>query len=130
LVEADIAHNLAIRLQAARVPQAYDAVLLDAPCSNTGVMRHRVDVKDRLDEEDLAKHGRQQFKLLCAAALAVKPQGRLVYSTCSIDPEENEDVVNSFLRRNPSWRLVDQALSKPWSEGHDGGAAFLLRRRD
>ena len=128
-VEADIIHNLAIRLGAAAAPASYDAVLLDAPCSNTGVMRHRVDVKDRLEESDLEQHARQQVRMLGAASGFVKPGGRLVYSTCSIDTDENEVVVKTFLEKASGWELVSQKLSKPWSDGHDGGAAFLLRRK-
>lgn len=109
------------------LPEAYDAVLLDAPCSNTGVMRHRVDVKWRLREGDFARHAGQQLALLRAAARRVRPGGRLVYSTCSIDPGENEGVVRRFLRETRGWRLERQVAAFPWSEGHDGAGAFLLR---
>ncbi len=107
--------------------EAYDAVLLDAPCSNTGVMRHRVDVKWRLQEGDFAQHAAQQFTLLRAAARLVRPGGRLVYSTCSIDPEENGQVVQRFLREARGWKLERQTEAFPWAEGHDGAGAFLLR---
>lgn len=111
------------------LPESYDAVLLDAPCSNTGVMRHRIDVKWRLREGDFAKHAAQQLVLLRAAARLVREGGRLVYSTCSIDPAENEEVVQHFLKtaRVP-WQLERHALAFPWIEGHDGAGAFLLRR--
>lgn len=109
------------------LPEAYDAVLLDAPCSNTGVMRHRVDVKWRLQEGDFAKHAGQQLALLRAVARLVRPGGRLVYSTCSIDPVENEGVVHRFLRETRGWRLERQVAAFPWTEGHDGAGAFLLR---
>lgn len=116
------------------LPAEFDAVLLDAPCSNTGVMRHRVDVKWRLQPNDFTKHARQQLGLLEAAARRVRPGGRLVYSTCSIDAEENEQVVAAFLKRphgpggGGRFVLEKSAQAQPWVDGHDGAAAFLLRR--
>jgi 16S rRNA (cytosine967-C5)-methyltransferase len=104
-------------------------VLLDVPCSNTGVMRHRVDVKWRLQEGDFKKHPRQQLALLAAAARLVAPGGRLVYSTCSLEREENEDLVKEFLAdRHGHWTQEAQVISRPWETGHDGAAAFRLRR--
>lgn len=111
------------------LPKAYDAVLLDVPCSNTGVMRHRVDVKWRLQPADFAKHARQQAELLSAAGRLVAPGGRLVYSTCSLDAEENERVVAAFLEKTRGrYQLEGQRLARPWDDGHDGAAAFLLRK--
>lgn len=113
----------------ARAPEGYPAVLLDVPCSNTGVMRHRVDVKWRLQPFDFGKHGRQQLVLLEAASKLVATGGRLVYSTCSLDAEENEGVINAFLRSHEGkFVLAGNRVSRPWSDGHDGAAAFLLKR--
>jgi 16S rRNA (cytosine967-C5)-methyltransferase len=110
------------------LPSTYDAVLLDAPCTNTGVMRHRVDVKWRLQEGDFGRHAAQQRALLEAAAGLVSPGGRLVYSTCSLDSEENEAVVEAFLAGSQgAFREERRILSRPWEAGHDGGGAFLLR---
>ncbi len=111
------------------LPDTYDAVLLDAPCSNTGVMRHRIDVKWRLREGDFAKHAAQQLAFLRAAARLVRPGGRLVYSTCSLEPEENEAVVQRFVKeaRTP-WTIERHVLAFPWIDGHDGAGAFLLRK--
>jgi 16S rRNA (cytosine967-C5)-methyltransferase len=130
LVQADILQNLTLALREHRLPESYDAVLLDAPCSNTGVMRHRVDVKWRLQPGDFRKHPQQQLSLLHAAARLVAPGGRLVYSTCSIDAEENEHVVRAFLasKAGGPYTLERSVLSYPWTSGHDGGAAFLLRK--
>lgn len=101
---------------------AFDAILLDAPCSNTGVMRRRVDVRWRLQDRDFERHARQQLALLRSVAKALKPGGRLVYSTCSLDRAENEEVVAA------SGFAVEATLSSlPWRDGHDGAFAALLR---
>lgn len=111
------------------LPLEYPAVLVDVPCSNTGVMRHRADVKWRLQAGDFAKHAGQQLRLLQAAARLVAPGGRVVYSTCSLDPEENEQVVAAFCAgSHGGFTLEDQVLGRPWENGHDGAAAFRLRR--
>ena len=112
------------------LPEAYDAVLLDAPCSNTGVMRHRIDVKQRLQEGDFAQHGNQQLALLHAAARMVRPGGRLVYSTCSLDAQENEAVMRAFFdsRAGGVFKREKHILAYPWSDGHDAAAAYLLRK--
>ena len=131
LVQADVLSNLAMTLRDHRLPEVYDAVLLDVPCSNTGVMRHRVDVKWRLQPGDFKKHPQQQLSFLHAAARLVAGGGRLVYSTCSIDAEENEHVVRAFLasKAGGPYELERSVLHYPWTSGHDGSAAFLLRRK-
>jgi len=129
LVQGDLQAGLVPILKEHGLPAGYRAVLLDVPCSNTGVMRHRVDVKWRLQEGDFKKHPRQQLALLAAAARLVPPGGRLVYSTCSLDPEENEHVVKAFLAdRHGQWTLEEHTISLPWTTGHDGAGAFRLRR--
>lgn len=130
LVQADALENLALALREHRLPEGYDAVLLDVPCSNTGVMRHRVDVKWRLQPGDFKKHPQQQLSLLHAAARLVRPGGRLVYSTCSLDAEENEHVVRAFLasKAGGPFTLASHVLHYPWTARHDGAGAFLLRR--
>jgi 16S rRNA (cytosine967-C5)-methyltransferase len=129
LVQADVRDSAGAMLKEHGLSQAFLAVILDVPCSNTGVMRHRVDVKWRLQEGDFVKHPKQQLSLLAAAARLVAPGGRLVYSTCSIDQRENEAVVKEFLAdRHEKWTQEGQIISRPWESGHDGAAAFLLRR--
>ncbi len=130
LVQADVKENIVPVLREHRLPTDYDAVLLDVPCSNTGVMRHRVDVKWRLQPGDFKKHPQQQLSMLHAAARLVGPRGRLVYSTCSIDADENEHVVRAFLasKAGGPFELKKTELSYPWTSGHDGAAAFLLRK--
>ena len=130
LVQADLLADPVHALRSHKLPESFAAVLLDVPCSNTGVMRHRADVKWRLQEGDFKKHPQQQLALLHAAARLVAPGGRLVYSTCSIDAEENEAVVKEFFnsRAGGPFKLEKSALSFPWTTGHDGAGTFLLRR--
>ena len=104
----------------------FDAVLIDVPCSNTGVMRKRPDVKVRLTEGALFEQAKEQAQLLRMAAAWVRPGGRLVYSTCSLEAEENDACVEAFLKAFPTWELKERKMSLPWECGHDGGGAFLL----
>ena len=128
-VAGDLLRGGSRALTAKDFPATYAAVMVDVPCSNTGVMRHRVDVKWRLRPESFRRHALQQLDLLFAAGERVAVGGRLVYSTCSIDPEENSQVVAAFVRRSRGeFELVDSRISYPWETGHDGAAAFLLRR--
>ncbi len=128
LVQADLLSGGPAALREHGLPHEYAAILIDVPCSNTGVMRHRADVKWRLQEADFAKHARQQFALLGAAVRLLAPGGRLVYSTCSIDAVENEAVVRAFVDRNRGLVLKKSTVAVPWIDRHDGAAAFLLER--
>jgi len=130
LVQADLLEGLSTVMKEHELPTAYPVVMLDAPCTNTGVMRHRVDVKWRLQENDFRKHAGQQLELLHAAARLVAPGGRLVYSTCSLDADENDRVIKAFFdsRAGGPFKLEKSVLSNPWESGHDGAGAFLLRR--
>ncbi len=116
-------------LRAHGLPRQFDAILLDAPCSNSGVLRRRPDAKRRLSPESVAEMAALQHRLLSRAAALVKPGGRLVYSTCSIEPEENRQLIDHFLNAAaPDFALVSQTLSLPWETGHDGADVFLLKR--
>jgi 16S rRNA (cytosine967-C5)-methyltransferase len=84
-----------------------DAVLVDAPCSGTGVLRRRVDARYRRRPEDIRELAAIQQAILDQAAAAVKPGGRLVYSTCTLEPEENQEQIQSFLERHPEFELAD-----------------------
>lgn len=129
IVEADLNEVTPEYLEALGLPGQYDVVLLDAPCSNTGVLRRRVDAKWRLQEGDISQMAEIQLKLLKRAGALVKPGGRLVYSTCSIENEENEGVVSAFLKEvGDEFERVKGGVSYPWVEGYDGGGAFLLTR--
>lgn len=104
----------------------FHAVMLDAPCSNTGVIRRRPDVKLRLQPADIERCAALQLTLLRKAATFVAPGGRLVYSTCSIEAEENQAVVQAFLASEDTFHLAAERHSYPWECDHDGGGAALL----
>jgi 16S rRNA (cytosine967-C5)-methyltransferase len=86
---------------------AFDRVLVDAPCSGLGIVRRDPDIRWRREEQGLEQFARTQVALLERAAAVVRSQGRLVYATCSSEPEENEGVVSAFLALNPEFELVD-----------------------
>ena len=125
-VEADLRKVNTVFYRNLNLPESYDAVLLDAPCSNTGVMRHRIDVKWRLQDGDFARHAEAQLELLHAAARLVRPGGRIVYSTCSIDGQENDQVIKGFFdsRAGGPFKLEASVQAYPWKDGHDGAGAF------
>ncbi len=106
----------------------YDAAVIDAPCSNTGVLGKRPEARWRLGDSDFQELPGLQQRLLRAAAAVVKPEGRLVYSTCSIDPTENEGVVRGFLAAHSEWTMVTQHQSLIGRPA-DGGFAALLARK-
>ena len=86
-------------------------MLVDAPCSGLGTIRRDPDIRWRRHESDLAVLARAQGALLSRAAEAVGAGGRLVYATCSSEPEENEEVVDAFLARHPDFALIDLRTS-------------------
>jgi 16S rRNA (cytosine967-C5)-methyltransferase len=84
-----------------------DKVLVDAPCSGLGVLRKKPDIKWKRDQDDIPRLVQQQRNLLESGARMVKPGGALVYSTCTIEPEENGMLIASFLQRHPEFRIDD-----------------------
>jgi 16S rRNA (cytosine967-C5)-methyltransferase len=85
---------------------AYDIVLADVPCSGTGTLGRNPEIRHRLRPEDLSRQAERQRAILLAALRAVRPGGRVFYSTCSLEPEENEQVVAAVLAATPNARLV------------------------
>ena len=106
-------------------------VLVDAPCSNTGVFRRRPDARWNWSVEKLESLVKLQAEILDRAAALVAPGGALVYSTCSNEPEENAEQVKAFVARHPEFQLDATRESIPFETGHDGAfAARLVRRPD
>ena len=86
---------------------AFDRVLVDAPCSGTGTLRRNPEIRWRISPADIEDLSQRQTQLLFNAARALKPGGQLVYSTCSVEPDENEAVVQTFLENCNNFRPVE-----------------------
>jgi len=99
----------------ADLPEA-DAVLVDVPCTGTGVIGRRPDIRWRRQPADIREMAQLQFRILKNVSRAVKTGGRLVYSTCSMEPEENWNVVEAFLKFNPRFSIenIDQLIPDKW----------------
>ena len=110
----------------------FDRVLLDAPCSGLGTVRRDPDIKWRRREEDLPALGRSQLGMLEHAAAVVRPGGRLIYATCSSEPEENDHVVEAFLDAHGEFSADKEPLrTLPFSDGLEAFfAAMLVRTKD
>ena len=136
---ARLKENLArLRLESVEVVQSvagvggrteFDRVLVDAPCSNTGVLRRRPDARWRWSVDHLKQLVGLQAQILDSAAAHVVPGGRLVYSTCSNEPEENGEQVAAFLARHEDFKEVERRESVPFETGHDGAFACAMERR-
>jgi 16S rRNA (cytosine967-C5)-methyltransferase len=110
--------------------QQFDRVLVDAPCSNTGVMRRRVDLRWRTQPEEIERLRAAQLDLLRQAATQLKPGGILVYSTCSLEPEENSEVVKQFLSGHADFKLESERELLPFVDQVDGAfVAALVKAR-
>ena len=119
-----------------------DLVLLDVPCTGTGTLRRRPDSRWRLEPDEPARLAAVQRRILEGAAPAVRPGGHLVYATCTLEPEENEEQVVSFLKAHDEFRVdvaegavPDDFLDPegflrvlPQESGFDGSFAARLRR--
>lgn len=110
-----------------RKPTRVDRVLVDAPCSNTGVMGRRVDLRWRIRPEELERLGQAQLALLHRAATWLGPGGTLVYSTCSLEPEENQELSRKFLAQHPEYTLESERELIPFTDRADG--AYVARMR-
>ena len=121
---------------------SFDRVLVDAPCSGTGTLRANPEIKWRLKDEDIARLAKLQLALLTRAASSVAGGGGLVYSTCSLEREENEDIVRAFLENNSEFRVTKpnapESLTTPdgfvrtypHRDGCDGFFAAVLEKEE
>lgn len=107
---------------------AFDRILIDAPCTNTGVMRRRIDVRWRLTPDDFPRMAAEQIRIVRAVIPLLKAGGVLVYSTCSLEPEENEQLVEAILREFLFLKLVEQRTVLPFRDGFDGAYAAKVSR--
>jgi len=116
--------------------RAFDRVLVDAPCTGTGTLRHNPEIRWRLRPEDIAEQAAVQRVILAEAARTVRPGGRLVYSTCSVEREENEDAVASFLDSHKDFKqipaapasadlLLPSGAARTWPQRDDADGFFV-----
>ena len=130
---------LSVAADGTRLPVAgsFARILVDVPCTSLGTLRRNPDIKWRVEEDDLTRHRALQRELLNAAAEKLAPGGRLVYATCSSEPEENQDVVNAFLADEPGFRLVPSPVlatregffeTRPERDDTDAHFAAILTR--
>lgn len=108
----------------------FDAILLDVPCSNTGVLARRIEVRHRVAPESVRTLAATQLALLAKAAAMLKDGGAICYSTCSIQKAENADLVRRFLADDARFALAGEELTLPSAEGFDRDGAYvaILRR--
>jgi len=121
MVQGELGENLKLKIQNSK----FDRILIDAPCSNTGVLRRRVDLRWRVTPDEISRLQQIQLDLLKTAAPQLKPGGVLVYSTCSLEPEENSVVIREFLRAHPNFKLEREYELLPFADNVDG--AFVAR---
>ncbi len=105
----------------------FDRILVDAPCSGTGTLRRNPEIRWRISEADIGELAAQQELFLKQASRVLKPGGQLVYSTCSVELDENEEVVGAFLEKHRDFQLLNTSRTWPQREGTDGFfiASFL-----
>ena len=123
-----------VRAGMIREGMKFPKILVDAPCSNSGVLARRAEARYTQDDRTLASLARLQDRILDDSAPALITGGRLVYSTCSIWPEENHERVKNFLGRHADYRLINEKLTFPSADSdptkyHDGGYFAVLERR-
>jgi 16S rRNA (cytosine967-C5)-methyltransferase len=123
------------------VEASFDRVLVDAPCSGTGTLRHNPEIRWRLKSSDIAELAAKQKQILANAAAMVRPGGLLLYSTCSLETEENESVIGGFLREFSNFARMELKASAPlltadgnvrtWPDSEDVDGFFMtaLERR-
>ena len=106
-----------------------DRVLVDAPCSGLGVLRHKIDLRWRKNPSDLRTLPALQRRILDSASQCVRPGGILVYSTCTMNDDENSRIVAAFLKNHPEFHVENATQWLP-VPGHEGPFIQLLPQRD
>ncbi len=106
----------------------FDRILVDAPCSNTGVLRRRIDLRWRIRPDEVDRLRQTQLQILRQSAARVKINGILVYSTCSLEPEENGELIKAFLSEHPQFQLQRERELIPFTDGVDGAYVAKLKR--
>jgi 16S rRNA (cytosine967-C5)-methyltransferase len=121
---------------------SFERVLVDAPCTGTGTLRRNPEIRWRITASDIADLSARQQSILAQASRMVRPRGRLVYSTCSVEREENEEVVASFLHQHGAFQQVSPSVLTPFQaiggaartwphkEGADGFFIAVFERRN
>lgn len=109
--------------------ESFDVILLDAPCSGTGTIRHNPEIRYFLQEKDFAELSAKQLKILKNASKLIKRGGRIVYSTCSLEKEENEVVCESFLQENEGFKLIKPNLSEDFLTTEDFARTFPQKHK-
>lgn len=112
-----------------RLENSFDRVLLDVPCTGSGVFRRNPDAKWKLKKEDLSNLVDTQKEILNNYSKMLKKDGRLVYATCSLFPQENENQVQEFLASHSEWKLDNEFHVRPDKTPFDGFYAAALVRR-
>lgn len=102
----------------------FDCVLVDAPCSNAGVLARRPEVRHRITKNDVKKLAKTQMMLLSKAAGMLKPKGIICYSTCSIQPEEDGLLVRGFIEKNPGFKIESENLILPSADKFDRDGSY------
>jgi 16S rRNA (cytosine967-C5)-methyltransferase len=110
---AVLTENVTLAEFAAKTRQLYDGILLDVPCSGTGVIRRRPDIRWNRLAGDLPVYQQEQLQLIDTASLLLRANGTIVYATCSLEPEENEQVISIFLAAHPHFFLADAGAYLP-----------------
>jgi 16S rRNA (cytosine967-C5)-methyltransferase len=125
-----IKHMRADATNPRQLPQnTFDRILLDVPCSNSGVLQRRPDARWRITPERIAAMTDVQTRMLDATAPLLAPDGALVYSTCSLEPEENQLCIENWIHENPAFQIMDTRTSIPPASQMDGAFAARIERK-
>lgn len=111
-----------------RLEGSFDRVLLDVPCSGSGVLKRNPDAKWKLSLEEIERLKSTQYEILSVYSKMMKDNGKLVYATCSVFPEENELQIQRFLKENPDWKLLKEIHLTPNTTPYDGFYGAVLSK--